>query len=561
MITLDVTTSTTTSTPGTTLTTLLKGLCNKSGQVKSDICSALSKTGFSDVIATDIYGRGKNAVTKQYLTENIITFIRLIDCIDPIINADPPVFDLTDDVTASNDHKQYMGDIKNRLDRFETTIKCNNNNIMVMLDKLAQLQSTTAEPLPATPYQSPVYPARAPSLIDVENPTTHIQNYVDGYITADQESELLKFLGKQTFGDVKSRHVIDYGSEYKYTGSPANKGASSPIPDIFSSVIEKITGDYPGCDINQCTVNRYLPASHLPEHSDNERTIKPESNIFTVSLGASRDIIFKDITTRSEKVVTTAGCSMYAMSQPSQSMWTHRMEADASGVEDIRYSLTFRCVGSNYANSCIVLGDSNTKHLSFGTGRGNFGWALPGKRVNTPHIHDIDPTSCLGYQVIVLHVGINDMRNHSIGRVPEDPAPHDVHAHIHNLMNKITAIEKLCPKSRIIVACILPTKSVELNNRAGQFNGLMREYVMAHKQQIKIIDANNFCNQHNMLDGRLAVYDRPGDQVHLGYLGIRLLCRNIKAGVLTRHVDHRGYSMVASSHSDSTWPPLRPVRS
>ena len=36
---------------------------------------------------------------------------------------------------------------------------------------------------------------------------------------------------------------------------------------------EKITGDFPGCDINQCTVNRYLPASHLPEHSDDEKTI------------------------------------------------------------------------------------------------------------------------------------------------------------------------------------------------------------------------------------------------------------------------------------------------
>ena len=186
---------------------------------------------------------------------------------------------------------------------------------------------------------------------------------------------------------------------------------------------------------------------------------------------------------------------------------------------------------------------------------------LPGKRVKTSHIHDIDPAVCLGYQVIILHVGINDLANHSIGRIPKDPAPGDIPAHIRNLMDKVSAIEQLCPKARIILCSVLPTKSAELNNRAGQFNWLMREYVMAHKQQIKIIDANNFCNQHNMLDGRLAVYDRPGDQVHLGYLGIRLLCRNIKAGVLTRHVDHRGYSMVASSHSDSTWPPRRPVRS
>ena len=135
--TLDITstTSNTTSTPGVTLNTLLKGLCNKSGQVKGDICSALSKTGFSDVQATDIAGKGKNTVTKIFLTENILTLIRLIDAVDPIINASPPVLDLINNTSAPHDdHKQYFSDINHRFDRFETAVKSNNDNIIIMLD-------------------------------------------------------------------------------------------------------------------------------------------------------------------------------------------------------------------------------------------------------------------------------------------------------------------------------------------------------------------------------------------------------------------------------------------
>ena len=52
----------TTSTPSVALNTLLNDLCNKCGQIKTDICSALSKTGFSDVLVTDIAGKGKSSV-------------------------------------------------------------------------------------------------------------------------------------------------------------------------------------------------------------------------------------------------------------------------------------------------------------------------------------------------------------------------------------------------------------------------------------------------------------------------------------------------------------------
>ena len=71
-----------------------------------------------------------------------------------------------------------------------------------------------------------------------------------------------------------------------------------------------------------------------------------------------------------------------------------------------RYSITFRSVGKNFKNSTIIIGDSNTKHLKFSTGKhrekGTFGYNMPGERVETFHISQIDERErkCLGYQNI-----------------------------------------------------------------------------------------------------------------------------------------------------------------
>ena len=84
------------------------------------------------------------------------------------------------------------------------------------------------------------------------------------------------------------------------------------------------------------------------------------------------------------------GRSLYAMSMESQHYWSHRLDGEDDGDEgpgNIRYSLTFRSVGQECKNSLIILGDSNTKHLKFSSGKkneqGTFGFLLPGPGPDT----------------------------------------------------------------------------------------------------------------------------------------------------------------------------------
>ena len=58
--------------------------------------------------------------------------------------------------------------------------------------------------------------------------------------------------------------------------------------------------------------------AHLPEHSDNESTIRPHSNIFTVTIGHALPIVFKNKVTQEESKSEPVEGSLYAMSIPGQ---------------------------------------------------------------------------------------------------------------------------------------------------------------------------------------------------------------------------------------------------
>ena len=384
-----------------------------------------------------------------------------------------------------------------------------------------------------------------------------MEKYIPNFISPQEESELSNFLDKQNFGTVTGGwSALNFGEPYRYTGSPTPKSQNTPVsvPDPIKKVMDRIRSNYQDCHINQCTINKYSNNSaQLSEHSDNESTIRPESNIFTVSLGAQRDLTFRDITTGGEKVVTAESRSLYFMSQPSQFLWTHRMDPadnrDDSSSE-VRYSLTFRCVGSNFTNSCIILGDSNTQHLAFGErptkkDKPAFGHKLPGKRVQAYTINDINPEDCIGYQNVIVHVGVNNLKSTRRPMLSRDTRDVDVYDKFSQFRDKLAHIRLLCPKANIIVSPILPTKLQWLNERALEFNHYLFQYLETVKH-IKSIDFNEFVDMKNgLLKDEYGCYkNRESDMIHLGRKGIGKLATLMKDIVLISRRDFRDYASV-----------------
>ena len=236
----------------------------------------------------------------------------------------------------------------------------------------------------------------------IQNPTDHLETYDPEFIDKATSDELYEYLNSlnSKFNKLKGRSVLTFGEQYPYVGGP--KDNPDPIPGIINSIIDKINDKFPNSGINSCLINKYVGnSSSLPEHSDDEAVISPESKIFTVSVGKTCKVVFRDRCSKTEVDLSVEDGSLYVMSRSSQNLWSHRINKDTTPHEydetDIRFSLTFRSLGQNCKQSTIILGDSNTKYLKFDDSKTSFGSKMPGCRIETFHINDINPTLCLGY--------------------------------------------------------------------------------------------------------------------------------------------------------------------
>ena len=140
------------------------------------------------------------------------------------------------------------------------------------------------------------------SLPRVINPCLPYQ-YKENFIENELHQKVLKYVSTDipNYHKLNGRSVISFGVPYPYPGAPAT--LPEEISPIFQEVIDLIESKHPGSNINSCIVTKYSGVSSgIPEHSDNERMIRPDSNIYCVSLGQSRTITFRDKLSASDNV-------------------------------------------------------------------------------------------------------------------------------------------------------------------------------------------------------------------------------------------------------------------
>ena len=263
-----------------------------------------------------------------------------------------------------------------------------------------------------------------------------------------------------------------------------------------------------------------------------------DSDIYTLSLGDTRDVVFKRKGGSHEEIVQTAkGNSLYVMSSTSQQTWTHRIDP-SNEKRDLRYSITLRYISKNNNNVTIICGDSNTRHLNFGGGKKTFGDKMPGKRVESFIIDEIKPERCVGYNNVFVHCGVNDIKRKGV----------IVEECVDRLVCKINEICELCPTSRITVSPILPTKLNWLNERGLHFNRLLFNYVNNVNNRVGTLNFTIFCNKDNLLDNSMGRYNDEVDKVHLGSTGIFTLSQLVSKKVFSRAIDGRLFSSVVPNN-------------
>ena len=408
-----------------------------------------------------------------------------------------------------------------------------NSSNKVVIDKIQSDLNTLSASLhgykppqtntPSNFTSTPIRPQSKQQKIVQEHSEVHIDDVDENFLNDTECSDLINILSKYDFVQKNGHSVFTFGEPYRYTGSAKNQKYVD-FPGELKLILDKINearGEDDIAPLTSCLVNRFDgPDSFLREHSDDERSIDPDSKIYTVSLGCNRTVHYTENGTGKKFIHVAKPGSLYTMTRKSQHYYQHEIKPETEATKT-RYSLTFRSINWRNRKSTLLIGDSNTAKLQFGSGLGKFGSSLPGKKVWAPTLDDINPSDCIGYSNVVILCGINDIKSRYVTTKDDMKIIYD------NLASKVKQIQSLCKGIKIVVCPILPTKLHDLNRKAVHFNSFIFNDLIINNYGVEYIwGLNSFLDNNGLLiKGELV---KDNDYLHLNNMGARKLGKMIK---------------------------------
>jgi hypothetical protein len=174
----------------------------------------------------------------------------------------------------------------------------------------------------------------------------------------------------------------------------------------------------------------------------------------------------------------------------------------------------------------LALGDSNfSGKIKFGSTKGTLGKSLPGNSMFTPEHDQLpEPNSdqLKGYSDIIIATGTNDLSKNNCNA---EGLSRDLYRYIKGVLT--------CnPATQIILPGVLPTMSVDRNNKIDKYNRLLDDMCRVHPR-LTFVDLNNFRGNNGKLADKLAIGGT--DSVHLNDDGIKLYASKIKNVLRVRH--------------------------
>ena len=408
---------------------------------------------------------------------------------------------------------------------FAETLKGITTATTSMIDKTQELQNTITEVKQKNVSTVPGTSIRNENdlnTVEAEPYNSLSENALPEELYKDIYENVLPGLNYKTMGDGQ-RDVCYFGKyNYRYKGGNHDP---APYPPQIKQFLDEILKS---CDVEASVmVSRYNDQdSYCPSHSDNEWTLAPNSDILTVSFGDLRDMEFEKIGNPGRKITLPLPAnSLLSFSRASQEHWRHAIPKSAT-VKGPRYSLTVRINSPYNINSTLIIGDSNTKYINFGEGPNCLGKWVPGERIQAGRIKDIPvPEKLAPYRNIIIHTGVND-----VNRFNSKPA----NQLGSELQQKVVAILKTYPRTKIFLSPALPTRSYELNNKVSDYNEQIVSLTKTH-HNIILIDNEIFLDSNTYLLKEEYSSKRYNDLVHLGGMGVRSFAMSLKSYVMGKN--------------------------
>ena len=524
------------------ITERMNNISIKSAEIKQYILSKTNKQLISEInFKNDI--STKKTISKEYLAASVIEFIDLVDKLDAAIKliTDLDILDVVDVKSTNMMHVEIQKQINHWTEiatAAESTLKEQKAQFEQQLLELRTIANSLSVPTAQDPRvaQNAIPDNEHEADVTINHGVKCIKDSIENFITCTTHDKLSSDLSEHTFTG-NSEYAITYGQSDQ-NGDNTNKPFPTYISTIMNNINALIETEGANYKLNSYKVFRFDEHSSLSMHSENDSLINPESDIFTLSLGSPRTITFRDKFSGIESTHVADPGSFHVMSRNSQNFFTHCIREDSLN-NGTNYSLVFKCVSNNFKNSTCIIGDSNTKGIKFGVGKGTVGERYPGKQVYSPVIENMDTVVCASYHNVVLSLGINDIRQPNI----KDYS--NIKQIYSQFKSKVSCIQKLNPGARIFVVPVLPTGSEALNVKVVDYNRLMMRDLPQAFYNVSIVEGvpRFLDNNRNIL--RRSLFRNHGDILHINAAGHGLLVRLIKNSIFNRNkgvVDGRSYS-------------------
>lgn len=142
---------------------------------------------------------------------------------------------------------------------------------------------------------------------------------------------------------VTKRKVAWYGDEpFNYTYSKTTKSALPWTKELLE--LKQIIENKSGETFNSCLLNLYHSGEEgMSWHSDDEKDLKKNGAIASLSLGATRKFAFKHKVSKQTVSVVLENGSLLIMKGRTQSNWLHRLPP-TKRISTPRINLTFRTI-------------------------------------------------------------------------------------------------------------------------------------------------------------------------------------------------------------------------
>jgi alkylated DNA repair dioxygenase AlkB len=161
------------------------------------------------------------------------------------------------------------------------------------------------------------------------------------------ENDEIILFGKKI---ITKRKVAWYGDEaFSYTYSKNTKFAK-PWTSELSEIKNKIEKEC-GESFNSCLLNLYHNGEEgMSWHTDNEKELKKQGTIASLSLGAERKFQFKHKSGKEKTELLLEQGSLLLMKGETQEFWLHKLPP-TKRISQPRINLTFRTITSPYSES------------------------------------------------------------------------------------------------------------------------------------------------------------------------------------------------------------------